>query len=134
MENTTKNNKFPTETKRLVIIVSVILGVLLIAICAALLLKGPAPSDSVTELEGVYSMSVSGIGNASYTFRADGTGVRSYSADEKYDTEEFTYSVKDKTITFSWNDSGKTESHPFESGKMGKVDVIFINEVTYYKQ
>jgi hypothetical protein len=134
MENTTKNNKFTAETKRLIIIVSVILGVVLIAVCTALLLSGPATSDAATELDGVYSMSVSGIGDASYTFRADGTGVRSYSAGERSETEEFTYSIKDKTITFSWKDSGKTESHPFESGKMGKVDVIFSNEVTYYKQ
>ena len=134
MENTTKNNKITPKMKKGIIIASAALGALIIVLCAVLLLTPPSQTGEPVELDGVYSMSVSGIGDASYTFRADGTGVRSYSAGERSETEEFTYSIKDKTITFSWKDSGKTESHPFESGKMGKNDVIFINEVTYYKQ
>ena len=134
MENTTKNNKITPKMKKGIIIASAALGALIIVLCAVLLLTPPSQTGEPVGLEGVYSIAINGIGGSSYTFRADGTGVRTYFVEEIENTEEFSYVISDKTITFSWKDSGKTESHPFESGKMGKNDVIFINEVTYYKQ
>ena len=134
MENTTKNNKITPKMKKGIIIASAGLGALIIVLCAVLLLTPPSQAGEPVELEGVYSIAINGIGGSSYTFRADGSGVRTYFAEEVENTEEFSYVVTDKTITFNWKDSGKTDSHSFEYGTMGKVDVIFINEVTYYKQ
>ena len=124
-----------SKKKRIIIISSAILCVSLIALCILFaILNNSGPASGTVELEGVYSISIDGIGGSSYTFRADGSGVRSYFAEDVENTEEFSYSIADKTISFVWKDSGKTDSHSFEIGKMGEVDVIFINEVTYYKK
>ena len=133
IENIKKS--FIPKKRKFVIISATIICILLVALCFVLTVfnnsDGKAP---VAELEGVYSISVGGIGGSSYTFRSDGSGVRSYFAEDVENTEEFSYSIVGKTITFNWKDSGKTDSHSFETGKMGGTDVVFINEVTYYKQ
>ncbi len=121
------------ETKRLIIIFAISAAILLLA-CAVVFF--PKPQDEMT-LDGVYSLSVSGIGSSYYSFDSDGTGTLNYTLAETGEkvSMDFTYSINSSgdEITFVWEESGESSSHTFATGSQDGKELIRINGENYYK-
>lgn len=96
------------------------------------------PEEEPETFNGTYYLQLKDIGQASYTLKDDGTGVRSYSSGGELVTEEFSYAISgelgSRKISFTWNNSGKTEVYDFSSGTYDGKDAIFINDEPYCKE